>query len=124
MSTGQQRTVIDQNSPSGPVEPTGSPARITVSLGQATVPYVLHEDMYWAEQDISNAGLAVGNVSYTNNCVDPNTVQVQDPSSGVHEPLGTPVNIEVSTCSSSGGGGSGGGTGGGGSGSGNPIQPK
>lgn len=112
-------TVLDQNSPSGTVEPTGSPVRITVSLGQVTVPYVLYEDLYSAEQEISNAGLAVGNVSYTNNCVDPGTVQVQDPSSGVREPLGTPVNVEVSTCSSSGGGG-----GGGSGGSGNPIQPK
>jgi beta-lactam-binding protein with PASTA domain len=114
MSPGTPGTVLDQNSPAGTVEPTGSPVQITISLGQTSVPNVLSFDQASAEQAIGNAGLTVGGVSHVNNCVDPGTVQTQNPSAGVQLSLGSSVNIQVSTCNSGGGGGGGG----------HPILPK
>jgi PASTA domain len=107
-------TVFAENSPGGTVEPTGSQVQISVSLGEAWVPNVLSYDQSSAMDAITAAGLTVGNVSHINNCVDPGTVQIQNPNGGVTVTPGTPVNIEVSTCTSGGGGGGGG----------NPILPK
>jgi beta-lactam-binding protein with PASTA domain len=85
---------------------------------------VLTLDRASAQTAITNAGLAVGSVSTLNNCVDPGTVQIQNPSPGVVVALNTPVNITVSTCVSTGGPGGGGTTGGGGGGGRPPILPK
>src|SRR5262249_25552739 len=114
-------------SPGGTVEPATSPVQLTVSNGQVSVPHLLSEGQASAEQAITSDGLIVGNVSYTNNCNDPGSVQVQDPLAGVQVSVGTPVNITVSTCNSGGTGGGGGGTGtggGGGNGSDNPPEQK
>jgi hypothetical protein len=128
MSPSPVGTVLSENSPGGTVEPAGSTVQITVSNGQVAVPHVLSWDQASAEQAIWNANLNVGSVSTLNNCADPGNVVVQDPSGGVHVPVGSYVNITVSTCTSSGGGGGstggGGGTGSGGGGGGNPRQPK
>ena len=123
MSASPVGTVLSENSPGWTVEPAGSTVQITVSNGQVTVPNVLSWDQASAQQAIWNAGLNVGNVSHNNNCVDPGSVLVQNPSGGAQVPVGSYVNITVSTCTSSGGGG---GSGGGGSGGGgrNPILPK
>lgn len=112
-------TVLTQNSPDGTVEPTGSQVLITVSLGQTQVPNVLSRSESDAKASVTQAGLAVGSVSYVNDCVDAGSVRNQDPSGGVSVIPGTAVNISVSTCTTTGGGG---GTGGGSGG--NPILPK
>jgi PASTA domain len=112
-------TVFAQNAPSGTVEPTGSLVYLTVSLGSGVVPDVRSYDQASAVQRIVDSGLSVGTISSTNTCVDPGTVQSQQPSAGITVALGTPVNIAVSTCTNTGGGGGpGGGNGGGG------PQPK
>jgi hypothetical protein len=91
---------------------------LIVSLGSATVPNVLTEDRTTAQNRITAAGLTVGSVSQVNNCLDPGTVQSQNPSGGAQVQPGTAVDITVSTCTGNGGGG-----GGGGGGDGNPRQP-
>jgi hypothetical protein len=91
-------TVVGQNAPAGTVEPTGSPVQIMVSVGQATVPPVLSDKLSTATAAIRNAGLKVGTVSYVNDCVDPGTVQSQDPLPGAQVALGSPVNIKISIC--------------------------
>jgi beta-lactam-binding protein with PASTA domain len=100
MSPATPGTVVDQNAPFGTVEPTGSPVQIMVSQGQTTVPPVLSDTLSKATTAIRNAGLSVGSVTYLNNCVDPGTVQSQDPSPGAQASLGSPVNIQLSTCTS------------------------
>jgi hypothetical protein len=116
-------TVLSQNSPGGTIEPTGSPVQITVSQGQALVPNVLGLSQASATRAITNAGLTVGRISTLNNCVDPGSVQTQNPSGLVKVAPGTAVNITVSTCVPTGGGG---GTtnGGGGGNGGHPVLPK
>jgi hypothetical protein len=81
------------------------------------VPNLLSERLGDAASLIRNAGLTSGRVSYTNNCVDPGSVIVQHPTGGSATPIGSPVDITISTCDSSGGHG-GGGHGGG------PILPQ
>lgn len=125
MSPSRVGTVLSQNSPGGTVEPATSTVQLTVSNGQVIVPHLLSEDQASAEQAITNDGLTVGSVSYTNNCDDPGSVMTQDPSPGVQVSAGTAVSISVSTCNSGGTGGGGtGGTGGGGGSGGPPRQPK
>jgi hypothetical protein len=121
-STTPAGLVIDQSPHWWYVRPAGWPVNLVVSLGAATVPNVLGMDQASAENYIGMAGLSVGNVSYTNNCVDPGSVQTQNPSGGARVAPGSTVNLSVSTCNSTGGGGNtgGGGTGGGG----NPIREK
>jgi hypothetical protein len=125
-SASRPGTVLAQSVPAGYVRPTGWTIDITVSNGRTTVPRVLNLDRTSAQTAITNAGLAVGSVSTVNNCVDPGSVQTQNPSPGVVVALDTPVNITISTCVSTGGGGGGGGggTGGGGGGRRPPILPK
>jgi len=108
-------TVLAQNSPSGTVEPTGSPVQITVSLGRVLVPYLIGLSRSAATREISNAGLTVGRISSVNNCVDPGSVLIQSPSQGDDVAVGSAVNLTVSTCTTT---GSGGGSGG------KPILPK
>jgi hypothetical protein len=117
ISPDPRGTVISQNSPGGTIEPTGSPVQITVSLGQATVPNVLSYDQASAEQAIENAGLTLDTPGHVNNCIDPGTVQSQNPPAGDQVPPGTTMHIDISTCTSTGGGG-------GGNNGGNPHQPQ
>jgi hypothetical protein len=84
----------------------------------AVVPTLLGERPGDAASLIRNAGLTRGQVSSTNNCVDPGTVVTQHPTGGSTAPVGSSVDITVSTCNSGGGPGGGGGHGGG------PIQPQ
>lgn len=116
LSSAPAGTVLAQNAPGGVVEPTGSPVNLFVSLGSATVPNVLTVDQTTAQNRITAAGLTVGSVSQVNSCLDPGTVQSQNPSGGAQVQPGTAVNITVSTCTGNGGGGGGGGGG-------NPRQP-
>jgi hypothetical protein len=81
----------------------------------AVVPNLLSERLQDVATLISNAGLTRGQVSYTDNCVDPGTVMMQRPMGGSMAPVGWPVDITVSTCNSGGGHGGGGG---------GPILPK
>jgi hypothetical protein len=87
------------------VEPTGSPVQITVSLGHVLVPYLIGLSRSAATQAISNAGLTVGRVSSVNSCVDPGSVQTQNPSQGVSVAVGSTVSISVSSCTTTGSGG-------------------
>ena len=80
----------------------------------ALVPNLLSERLSDATSEIRNAGLSVGQLSYTNNCVDPGSVMTQHPMGGNTAPLGSPVDITLSTCNSGGGVGGGGHGGGGG----------
>jgi hypothetical protein len=105
-------TVIDQSPHTVYVRPKGWPVNLVESGGQAIVPNVLSLNEGDADYDIGIAGLNV-TTSYTNNCVDPGTVQNQNPSGGVVVLPGTSVHITISTCTGSGGGGGG-----------NPRQPK
>jgi hypothetical protein len=95
---------LGQNSPGGTIEPPGSPVQITVSLGQTTVPAVRGDRQSSAAQAISKAGLTAS-TSYINTCVDPGTVQSQDPPAGAQVPLNSQVDIQISTCTNNGGGG-------------------
>jgi hypothetical protein len=119
-------TVYTQNPAAGTsgtfvIVAPGSTVGFGVSLGQAFVPYILGDTDADARQAIASAGLSVGSVSSTNNCIDPFTVQTQHPGSGARVAPGSTVNYTVSTCSGGGGGSSGGGGGGSGGG---PILPK
>jgi hypothetical protein len=108
MSPAPPYTVISQNSPGGTIEPAGSPVQITISLGQATVPDVLSYDQASAEQAIQDAGLTYDTPGHVNNCIDPGTVQTQNPAAYAQVPIvGTTMHIDVSTCTSTGGGGGG-----------------
>jgi hypothetical protein len=95
-------TVFAQNSPGGTVEPVGSEVDLTVSLGQATVPGVLGMNESSAIHAITAAGLAVGQVSTINTCLDPSLVQLQNPRGGTQVVPGTSVSITIATCSSRG----------------------
>jgi hypothetical protein len=92
-------TVIDQNAPSGTLEPTGSPVDLTLSLGGSTVPQLLGVSEARARQSIAAAGLAVGSVSTPNSCVDPGTVTYQSPVAGTLVLPGMTVNLIVPRCS-------------------------
>jgi len=91
-------TVFAQNSPGGTVEPVGSTVHIYVSLGRAVVPFVVGFDLSSAIQAINSANLAVGSVGFVNTCVDPGSVQQQNPAGGTVVLPGTAVNLQVSTC--------------------------
>jgi len=64
----------------------------------AMVPNVLSEQLKDATNLIRDAGLTVGRVSYTNNCVDPGSVVIQHPTGGSTAPIGSPVDITLSKC--------------------------
>jgi hypothetical protein len=115
VNSAQPGTVVSQNSPSGTVEPTGSPVDLVVSQGSRTVPNVVHMGRTSAMNTINNAGLTVGAVTDVNNCLDVDTVQNQSIAPNTQVAPGTAVDIGVSTCT---GTGPGGGTDGGG-----PRQP-
>lgn len=114
--------------PDVPTPPTGS--TIATPPPQAvTVPNVLSFDEASAISAIQAKGLTVGTISTTNNCVDPGSVMTQNPSGGVAVPVGSAVNLTISTCTggTGGSGGSGGTSGGAGGASGSsagPILPK
>jgi hypothetical protein len=65
-----------------------------------------------AQSLITDAGLTVGRVSYYNGCIDPGDVSAQTPRRGSMAPVGSSVDITISTCTSRGCGG------------GRPILPK
>jgi Putative Ig domain/PASTA domain/Right handed beta helix region len=68
----------------------------------AMVPNVLSEQPKDATSEIRDAGLTVGRVSYTNNCVDPGSVMIQHPTGGSTAAIGSPVDITLSKCDSGG----------------------
>lgn len=68
------------------------------------VPNVLSWDQQGATNEINAAGLAVGTIKYTNNCVDPGSVMVQHPQVGTVVPVGSTVDLTISTCDDPGGG--------------------
>jgi hypothetical protein len=98
-------SIVAQNSPGGTLEPAGSEVDLMVSLGQATVPVVLGSGESAAVHAISAAGLVVGQISSTNNCVDPGLVQLQNPRGGTLVTPGSSVGITIATCTSTGGDG-------------------
>ena len=64
----------------------------------AQVPNVLSTDLGTAENMITAVGLSVGQISMDNRCIDvAGGVLTQNPSGGVAVPLGTPVNMTVSS---------------------------
>lgn len=107
-------SVIAQSLASGSTVATRTPIDITVSLGAVTVPNVRSWDASSAMNAINAAGLASGEITYVNTCLDPGTVQSTSPSIGAVVAPGTAVKLSVSTCT---------GTGGGRGGGGNPRQP-
>ena len=98
-------TVIAQSVVAGSVVLQGTAVDLTVSLGAVTVPNVLSWDQAQAQSRIAGAGLAVGSVSTTNNCIAPGTVQVQHPSPGTVVAASSAVDLTISTCSNPTGGG-------------------
>lgn len=120
---------VDAQSPAvGPTGATvvlpGSTVDFGVSLGQTTVPNIMGDTDAQARSAIASAGLSVGTVSSTDNCVDTGTVQNQNPVSGFRAAAGSPVNYTLSTCSDGGGSGGTGGAAGGSGGNGGTILPK
>jgi hypothetical protein len=101
--------VIGQDPHFGYVKSAGWAVNLVVSTGERTVPNVLGYEAASAEDAIIAAGLTVGTPSYTNTCVDPGSVQGQNPSGGTLVSPGSTVNLTISTCSGGGGGGDGGG---------------
>jgi hypothetical protein len=97
MATAPPGTVLSQNSAGGTIEPVGSPVQITVSAGQTAVPAVLGDTPSKAVHAIEQAGLTAS-VSFINSCVDPGTVQHQDPPAGSEVPLNSQVDIQITTC--------------------------
>jgi hypothetical protein len=95
-------TVISQNSPGETVEPAHSPVDLVVSRGAVTVPNVLSLTKSQAVAAIHAAGLVVGTVSSLNNCVDPGTVQSQNPTGASVVAPGSAVNLTVSACTGGG----------------------
>ena len=104
INAAPQGTVFEQNSPGGTVEPTGSQVYLRVSLGQSVVPNVMGWDMSSAMQAITAANLTVGTLSFVNTCVDPGSVQMQNPWGGTAVLPGTSVDLQISTCNGGGGG--------------------
>jgi hypothetical protein len=104
-------TVFALNSPSGTVEPTGSEVDLSISLGQTAVPTVVGFGESAAVRAITAAGLAVGQISTVNSCIDKGLVQLQNPRGEMQVTPGTAVSISVASCNS-------------GSGNGPPIHPK
>lgn len=96
-------TVQGQNPAAGTVLAPNSAVNITVA--SCVVPNVLSLSQSDATNVIVAAGLTLGTVSTTNNCVSPGSVQVQNPQAGAVVSPGSAVNITVSTCTSGGGGG-------------------
>ena len=70
----------------------------------ARVPNLNGVPLTEARQDITNAGLTVGRVSYNSTCIDPGLVIAQHPTAGSAAPLGSSVDVTVAQCSSGGGG--------------------
>jgi hypothetical protein len=97
-STAPPGTVLDQNSPAGTLEPAGSPVRLTVSLGYATVPNVVGDPAARAEAAIRSAGLMPAVNSAAINCVHPGIVLGQSPGSGTQVAPGSQVDIGITTC--------------------------
>jgi hypothetical protein len=96
-------SVFAQNSPGGTVEPTGSEVDLSVSLGQTAVPNLLGSNESTAVHAIAAAGLAVGQISSVNSCLDPGLVQLQNPTNGTLVTPGTSVSFTIATCTSGGG---------------------
>jgi hypothetical protein len=71
----------------------------------ATVPALLGERLTAVGGLVTNAGLTLGRVSYSNSCVDPGTVITQSPAGGRTAEIGSPVDVTVSRCDSGNGGG-------------------
>jgi beta-lactam-binding protein with PASTA domain len=67
-----------------------------------TVPDVLGDTEEDAVAEIHAAGLTVSNISHINNCVDPGTVQVQNPKGGTAMAQGSTVHITISSCTGGG----------------------
>jgi hypothetical protein len=105
-------TVFGHNAPGGTVEPVGSEVDLSVSLGQTSVPSVVGSDEPSAIRSINAAGLAVGQISSISSCLDPGSVQIQNPHAGSLVVPGSSVSLTLATCPSGGGG------------NGPPIQPK
>jgi PASTA domain len=110
-------TVLGQTPAAEAVVLKGTVVLLSVSDGMVVVPNVLSQDESSAKAAIINAGLAIGRISHENNCIDPGSVQVQDPNAGAIVHRNTSVNLSISTCTGRGGGRGGGGGGG-------PIKPK
>jgi eukaryotic-like serine/threonine-protein kinase len=95
-----QGIVIRQNPDGGVKLNTGSTVTLTVSSGpgNATVPPVENSTLPHAEQSIKQQNLKVGSVSYEpSNTVAKNDVINSDPASGTSLPVGSRVNLLVSS---------------------------
>ena len=98
VSSSPAGTVIVQNSPGGTVEPAHSPVNLIVSHPAVTVPDVLGSTLSNAVASIRAAFLVVGKVSSYSNCLDPGTVQAQNPAGGTTAGPRSAVNITVNAC--------------------------
>lgn len=98
MNPAPAGTILGQNSPGGISEPVGSTVNYSVSLGQSIIPALSRASQDAANTAIINAGLVVGTVSQSDDCLAPGTVENQNPAPGGFVVPGTAVNYTVSTC--------------------------
>jgi beta-lactam-binding protein with PASTA domain len=92
-------TVWSTNPSVGTAMSPGSTVNITMAT--CTVPNVLSFDQTSAVNSIHAVGLNV-HIGSINNCLDPGTVQSENPSSGTSVAPGSTVNITISTCTGGG----------------------
>lgn len=95
LNTAPPGTVIEQNSPGGTVQPTGSPVHLTLSLGAATVPYLFGVPRAQAIATLQAVGLVAnpgGSVPTDDINLD-GTVMYQTPGAGTQVLPGTTVNL-------------------------------
>lgn len=97
-------TVVDQNASAGTVAPIGSPVNLTVSLGVATVPNARSLVEGSAADTIAGLGL-LGAPLYSNDCLSPGRVTMQNPAPNTRVAPGSIVTYTASTCNVPGGGG-------------------
>ena len=92
--------VIDQNSPAGTVEPTGSPVNLTISLGPAvTVPDLGGDTAAQATRELTAVGLFT-RIQQTARCIAPGQVIGQTPSAGTSVAPGSTVTITIDSGTS------------------------
>ena len=73
------------------------PASAAAGVG-VEVPNLRLLDRASAISEITGAGLVVGTITEVNNCVDPGTVQSQNPKAGRVVVFGSAVSFKLSTC--------------------------
>jgi len=100
-STIPEGIILGQDPLAGTQSPPGSSVNIIISSGPCpvgVVPYLIGLPLSSAQTEIIAVGLTVGDITYQcNNVVPENSVISQNPSPGIELPLGSPVDLIVST---------------------------